>query len=167
MEIRLLTADDAENYQALRLQALREAPTAFSSSEADERNYSLETVAARIAGSLPENPTFGAFIDGALVGVIGLYRAQRMKTRHRGMIWGMYVAPHARCRGSGRSLLNALLDYARTLPDLEEVTLSVTRGNDTARRLYSEFGFIPFAVEPRYLKIDGQYYDIEHMGLRL
>ena len=45
--------------------------------------------------------------------------------------------------------------------------LAVTRGNDTARRLYSAAAFVAHAVDPHYLKVDGRYYDLEWMWLRL
>ena len=47
MEIRLLDRHDATAYQALRLQALRDSPRAFSASVEDEAGRSLDEVATR------------------------------------------------------------------------------------------------------------------------
>lgn len=163
---RILTSSDVEAYQALRLEALRSAPTAFGSSAEEEATYSLEQVTQRITGSLPENPTFGAFLDGELVGVVGIHRSLRPKTRHRAMVWGMYVAPKARGHGISKMLMAELIAYAKTMPHLEELVLSVTVGNEAAKRAYLKMGFETYCVEPRYLKLDGVYYDVEWMCLR-
>ena len=49
MEIRLLDRHDAAAYQALRLQALRDSPHAFSASYEEEAGRSVDEVAAGIA----------------------------------------------------------------------------------------------------------------------
>ena len=52
-------------------------------------------------------------------------------------------------------------------PQVEEVRLSVMVTNEAAIRLYTRLGFARFAVEPRALKIDGQYHDDAMMVRRL
>ncbi|HEX2208494.1 MAG TPA: GNAT family N-acetyltransferase, partial [Longimicrobium sp.] len=123
--IRILTADDAAAYQALRLYGLRESPAAFGSTYENEVDIPLPDVAERLArGTGGEDVAFGAFDDGgALVGVIALHRQTGPKSRHRGSVWGMYVAPQARGRGVGRALLDALIAHARTVEGLERLTL--------------------------------------------
>ena len=79
----------------------------------------------------------------------------------------MYVAPEMRGRGIGRALLTTAIDYARTLPDLEQVILAVTLSNQAARALYLAAGFTPTFVEKRYIKVDSVYYDIEWMTLHI
>jgi RimJ/RimL family protein N-acetyltransferase len=165
--VRILTSSDAQAYQALRLESLRDSPTSFGMSEDDERAFSIEQVEQRLGADPPVIPTFGAFVEGELVGMCSIQRSLRAKTRHKAMIWGMYVAPKARGRGISKALMNALLDFARTIPDLEELQLAVTVGNEAARRAYLSMGFEPYCVEPRYLKLDGVYYDIEWMRLVL
>lgn len=87
--------------------------------------------------------------------------------RHRAIISGMYVAPEARGKGIGKLLIEALLDDARKREGVEDIVLAVTVGNDSARRLYIQAGFQPYSVDPRFLKIGDQYYDIEWMILSL
>jgi len=106
MTIRRLRTDDAAAFQALRLAALLDTPEAFASSHEEERHLTLEAVAGRIED--PRDPgVLGAFVDGQLVGVVGLSRERFAKMAHKGYIWGMYVAPAARGLGVARQLMVA------------------------------------------------------------
>lgn len=170
MMIRILTADDAATYQALRLRGLRESPAAFGSTYENEVDIPLSQIAERLAhGAGREDVMFGAFDDdgGALVGLAGLGRNAGRKTRHRAGVWGMYVAPEARGRGVGRALISALIAHARTLPGVERLILGVEAGNEAARALYNSFGFVTWGIEPQAYKLDGEYWDSEMMSLSL
>ena len=167
MNIRQLTAHDAPVYQPLRLRALREHPEAFGSSLEDELPLPLEQVARQLVDTLGNSVSFGAWLDGQLVGIVNLYRSPRLKTRHKALLGGMYVAPEARGNRIGKALLEQTLSYARTIDGLEDVTLAVTVGNNAARRLYLGAGFVPYRVEPRYIKLGNRYFDVEWMILRL
>jgi RimJ/RimL family protein N-acetyltransferase len=166
MEIRTLTSADAEAYQPLRLASLREHPEAFGSAYEDEAALSPEAVAERLR-PLPDRRLFGAWVAGDLAGILSFARSPGRKTRHRAGLGAMYVAPVYRGQGIGRALLAAVIDYARTQPDLEELILAVTVGNEPARRLYVAAGFEPAWIEQRYIKVDDRYYDIEWLSLRL
>jgi GNAT superfamily N-acetyltransferase len=54
----------------------------------------------------------------------------------RGWIGGLGVAPEARRQGVGRALMEAVLDVAPPVVELE-----VIEGNDAAKRLYDDLGF--------------------------
>ncbi len=71
--------------------------------------------------------------------------------------------PEARNQGIGRALLDAVVTHARTVSGVEDVVLAVTVGNEHARRLYIAAGFKPYCIEPRYIKLEDQYFDIEWM----
>lgn len=165
--VRLLTAEDAAQYRRVRLQALAEHPEAFGSSAEDFAVQPLESVAERLANQTERFSLFGVFVGDELVGLVGFGRDNGLKVRHRGGIYQMYVSPEQRGRGLGWQLLEYAVDYARQLPGLEEINLAVTVGNDPARRLYERFGFAFSHREPRYIKFDGRYYDIDWMTLRL
>lgn len=161
VQVRVLNAQDAAAYQPLRLRALKEHPEAFASSYEDEARVPLGQVEERL--SRTENTTFGAFVDGALAGVVTLARTPRPKLRHRASIVAMYVAPEARGRGVGKRLIQAAIDEALRYEHILDVTLSLTVGNESARALYVSMGFEPFALEPRFIYLDGRFYDGEWM----
>lgn len=169
MIIRILTADDAAAFQALRLRGLRESPAAFGSTYESEVDIPLPDVAERLArGAGREDVMFGAFDDdGALVGLAGLARQKGPKSRHRAGVWGMYVAPEARGRGVGRALMDALIAHARTLDGVERLTLGVEADNAPARALYHSLSFVTYGIEPQAYKLDGQYWDSELMSMDL
>jgi len=127
----------------------------------------LLTVAGRLASGDDENFVVGAFHDSALVGTVGFYRETRLKRRHRGWVWGMYVAPEWRGQGVGRRLLEELIGRARQIPGLERVLLSVSTARPAARRLYASLGFEVFGTEPEALQAGGQCIDEDHMTLKL
>lgn len=164
--IRMLTAADAAGYHQLRIRSLREHPEAFGMAAEEEEATSLEEAAAKYL-QVPESPTFGAFRDGRLVGIANLWRNPRIKSRHRAMLTGMYVAPEVRGSGLGQALVDAVLKFARSSDGLEDVVLAVTVGNEAARHLYLKAGFTSHSIEPRYIKVDNRYFDVEWMILRI
>ena len=166
MHIRRLTPDDAPAFQALRLAALKEAPSAFASSYEEEKDLALAVVEGRLAVR-DDRGAFGAFHDDDLVGMVVLGRIDQKKVSHKAFIWSMYVAPAARGRGVGRALLDAALALARTVPGVRQVNVGVTADNAIAVRLYESLGFRRFGLEPNALLVAGQLHEELHMALPL
>ena len=169
MRIRELEVGDANKYRALRLRALEEHPTAFSSSYEQERDRPVSIFAERLSSSFdsPDTFIFGCFVAGLLVGTVGLYREESAKVVHRAVIWGMHIAAEHQGKGYGRALLVALLERARQMPGLELIRLSVESTNGPAMSLYASQGFETYGVERRALFVGGEYFDEERMALEL
>lgn len=107
MEIRCLTADDAEVWSNLRLQALERDPAAFSSSVEEHRDLTPIEIARRLTLKT-DSFVVGAFDEGTLIGIAGFRRESGPKSRHKGWIWGVYVAAGKRGQGVGRRMMEAL-----------------------------------------------------------
>ncbi|MEC5163596.1 MULTISPECIES: GNAT family N-acetyltransferase [unclassified Janthinobacterium] len=168
MIIRKLTAAaaDAEASRALRLAGTLESPAAFWSSHEEELRNSLDAMAQRIVET-PFQCVFGLFAGAELVGMAGLKREQIDNVSHRAGVWGVYVAPQARGTGAARRLMQALIAYARTLPGVVQLTLSVRAVSAVANALYAKLGFEHTGVERRSIYCDGVYYDENRMVLML
>ncbi|MGF6213797.1 N-acetyltransferase family protein [Comamonas sp. 4034] len=166
--IRWIGPEDAPAFQALRLSGLREAPTAFGSSYAEEKDEPVDAVRQRLVqsdGQARERGILGAFVSGQLVGTMGIRLLTSVKLRHQLLIWGVYVSPQHRGGGIARAMLAEALSFARTVPGALLVKLSVNAGNHAALRLYQTAGFSVYGTEPAALCIDGELHD-EHLMQR-
>jgi ribosomal protein S18 acetylase RimI-like enzyme len=167
MEIRFLTGDDAAEYSRLRLEALEGDPEAFSSSAEEHRTISLAEIRNRLGCAESEQFVVGAFAEGRLAATAGFYRERGLKSRHKGYVWGVYVAPKLRGAGVGKKIMQTLIDRARAIEGVEQILLSFSTTQTAAEKLYRSLGFKTWGCEPRALKIGDRYIDEEFVTLRL
>lgn len=166
--IRELKREDADAFRALRRERLEIAPRAFAESIPENDAIPPASIAARLAASTAENFVMGAFAPGGqLVGMAGFSRSPRIKSRHKAVIWGVFVQPTWRNQGVARSLFQSLFERARANAGLEQIQLTVAADQIAAKRLYASLGFETFGHEKHALKIDGAYVDEDHMVLWL
>jgi GNAT superfamily N-acetyltransferase len=128
---------DWQALRDIRLQALRDAPEAFSSTYAREIAFGEAEWRQRAA----RDGSFIAFLpEAGPAGLVGGYQAAP------GMVElvAMFVRPQARGRGVGEALIDAVIDWARDR-DTATVHLWVTETNKPARRLYERCGFMATA----------------------
>lgn len=167
MEIRPLTVEDAEAWWHLRLIALKDEPHSFAESAEEHQARSLEQSREHFRTLNSENFIIGAFENGELAGMAGFYREKHTKFRHKGVIWGVYVRHESRGSGKGmaRAILTEVIRRIRLIEGLEQILLIVAATQEKPRRLYESLGFRKYAVEPRSLKVGGEYIDDELMIL--
>lgn len=91
------------------------------------------------------------------MGVVGLTIQNALKTRRKGILWGMYMLEEARGTGLSRRLVEAVIDEARG--KVEQLQLTVVSSNAAAIQLYSKHGFVDYGLEKRVPRVDGQYFD--------
>jgi ribosomal protein S18 acetylase RimI-like enzyme len=151
--VRRLGAADLDAFRLIRLEGLRNDPEAFGSTFEKESSEPGQYFIERLSRSA----VFGGFAGDRLVGVAGFYFFEDTKSRHKGVLWGMYVMPEARGSGLATELVGTLLEHAGK--EVEQVQLTVTASNGRARRFYERMGFVQYGLEERALKYKGAYLD--------
>jgi RimJ/RimL family protein N-acetyltransferase len=164
LDLRALTPSDAEAFWELRPKALVASPEAFGSSYEEEAALPLESMRARIPDGEP-SAIFGIFAGEALVGIAGFLASERVKRRHKGTLWGVFVEPRWRGRGLATRLVRAVIEHAEKHVVLLQA--SVVTSNHAARHIYHRLGFVAYGVERKALRVDGKYHDEELLALEL
>ena len=162
--LRKLGPEDVEALLQLRLEALTREPFSFGSSPGEGVMQVRDSVRAMLND--PRQAVFGVF-DPDLVGSVGVRGLPQKKTRHKAEIWGMYLNKDRRRRGQARELMEEAIGFARTLPEVRYVHLTVTERAVAAGKLYEKLGFITWATEPAALSVDGIDVSERHMMLKL
>jgi ribosomal protein S18 acetylase RimI-like enzyme len=161
IQIRQLTAADAESFRELRLEGLHLNPEAFGSTYEFEKDQPLE----RYTGWLTNSTVFGAFQKSQLIGTASFTQLSGLKDSHKGLLRAMYVRPTHRRSGAGRQLVQAVIETARQ--KVEQIQLAVVSDNQPALRLYHSLGFRQYGLEKNALKHNGIYSDEILMSLEL
>ena len=97
--------------------------------------------------------------DGGIRGNLDFHVGGRRRLSHRGVL-GMAVAPGWRGNGVGEILMQTLLDWVETIPEIHKVSLAVLASNLPAIRLYGKFGFQVEGRRQHEIKMpDGSFED--------
>lgn len=138
--VRRIRPGDGAALRAIRLQALRDTPSAFGSTFDHEVAFTDAdwTDRASRGADGPDRATFLADAGEEVVGVAGGYRKEPGSAVVE--LVSMWVAPHARRKGVAAALVETVFDWAATTA-ATRVDLWVTCGNASAIALYTDLGF--------------------------
>lgn len=158
--IRPALPEDAAALRILRIEALANTPEAFAADLPAAQAETVERWVERIANNALENS--GVICVAAspdrLVGMTGLGRGHWPKTRHSGVIWGVYVSPDWRDAHLAEALIEECLAWGRA-QEVRIVKLGVVTTNLPAIRCYARCGFTVYGLEPHAICYNGIYYD--------
>lgn len=159
--ITTIPVDDWQKYRDLRLEALKDSPTAFASSYQDELPTPDEKWKERLQNALDEKTDFMLFAKSGekLVGMAGAFRNQKIKVRHIATIYGVYVNPQFRSQGLGTKLLESLISKLKKHPQIVKIKISAVTKNSGALKLYQKLGFSVVGKYEKELFVDNHYYD--------
>ncbi|MCQ4088411.1 GNAT family N-acetyltransferase [Saccharibacillus sp. JS10] len=157
--IKNVTKEDVEAYWKLRLEALRTNPTTFGASYEDSLQTPMSDVLQRIKDE-PDNYMLMAFTEkDKAAGMIGFRRELGIKFKHKGIIWGVYVAPEYRGIGIAQGLLKEVINRGKELEGLKKINLCAVTTNQAAINLYKKLGFEIYGTEKNALQYEGREYD--------
>lgn len=148
-----LQDDRWKEFRDLRLESLKEEPTAFGSSYDEEKNFSEEEWRRRM------NNAFSALSEDKLIGTIMCIQNSRVKTRHVASIYGFYVKREFRGQGVGRKLINFALEHVHKSGQVIKIKLEVNPDQEAAVKLYQSCGFKVVGLLRMELWVEGRFYD--------
>ncbi|WP_348260627.1 GNAT family N-acetyltransferase [Telmatobacter sp. DSM 110680] len=135
--IERITPETALVLKDVRLRALLDSLTAFSSTYAKESLFPDEEWRKRaVRWSSNGSAIFLAMEGDAVCGIIGAYE----EVEQCAQVISMWVAPEARRAGVGMKLVEAVADWAQSR-GMRELKLMVTSVNDVAIAFYQRMGF--------------------------
>lgn len=158
-----LTFTDRDRYKELILKGLKDDSDCFRITPQDEESSPFPTT-----GQI-DNFTLGAMHNGQLVGVASFKRdgADRMKLRHKGILFKIYVDVNYRKNGIAKRLISEIINCVKRIDDIEQINLTVIPTNKHAKVLYEKFGFRTYASEEKAIKWAGKYFNEDQMKLML
>ena len=167
--IRTLTVDDSIDYQKIRLRSLLDHPESYGSSYEEESARSDKDINQMfIDFKDSKNFIIGAFSDkNNLIGILGVNREIKIKTRHKANIWGVYVIPEMRGKSIAKKLLLNAIDILRNDQYIRNLLLGVTITNEPAVRLYESLGFRTYGTEPDDILVNGRFHSMHLMCLKI
>lgn len=160
IKVRHANLADVDAYRELRLEALKNHPTAFGQDYAEALlrppSYWEETLTM----DSKEKALFlaEAMSQGQLVGMTGISRSSYKKASHSANIWGVYVRPEWRGNHIAEGLIRSCLTWAEE-QGIIIVKLGVLGNNQPAIRCYERCGFKTYGIEPKGLFYEGAFYD--------
>lgn len=152
-------------YKVLKLEALKNEPTAFISSYEDKLKEQ-DTYWQQKAKQLFEGKTsigFFAEVQNTLIGSMALNLNRESKAQHRATVVAAYVNPVYQGQGIATMLMEAIILEASKRPELIKLDLDVNTQNKKAINLYKKFGFQIVGTYHKDLKVEDKYYDLYEM----
>jgi ribosomal protein S18 acetylase RimI-like enzyme len=139
-------------FKNVRLRALQDTPSAFSSTYAKESELTdADWVKRAVQWASGQSVGYLAIDAGSACGIAsGMIDQDDAAWAH---LYSMWVAPDHRRSGIGRMLVDSVLAWART-KNVRTIQLLVTSNNDDAIKFYQHLGFTltgyiePYANDP-------------------
>jgi len=139
ISLKRITPADVALFKTVRLRALQDTPSAFSSTYAEESRFADADWTSRIAEwSASASTTYIAVDTDAACGIAGGFLERG--DQGRAHLVSMWVAPSHRRLGVGAKLVDAIIHWARD-QNARTLALIVTSNNDLAINFYTRLGF--------------------------
>ena len=111
--IRHATPADIDSFRELRLEALKNHPTAFGADYEESAVRPNEYWQERLEFDKNQEALFFAEHESQLAGMTGIFRSSSKKRQHKSTIWGVYVKPEWRGHHISETLVRSCLGWAK------------------------------------------------------
>lgn len=147
--IKRISPETALVFRDVRLRALQESPTAFSSTYARESQLPEEEWVRRAArwGGDGTDAIFLAIDNDSACGIVGSHVEEQ--NPHQAYVVSMWVDPAFRRTSVGRALIDTVAEWNRS-QNIRELKLMVTSVNAGAIEFYKRIGFAMTGVTGPY-----------------
>lgn len=155
--IRTATTEDAERYlEYFRLilengEGMVITPDEIKSTPAEKKERLQKILES------PADLCVLAECDGNIIGDLSVTTHPRMRLAHS-CLFGISLHPAWRSVGLGSVLIQEMLNWATTVPQLEKICLQVLHTNTRAIALYKKFGFTEEGRQVRAVKTSENTY---------
>ncbi|MBC7544044.1 MAG: GNAT family N-acetyltransferase [Candidatus Sericytochromatia bacterium] len=153
--IRVVQPDEAQAYVTFMQQLFSESNHFFSKDAAD---MTVAQAHDFIESENRRGKMFGAYVDGELLGHLGIARHAPARRNHVATL-SMGLLSALQRQGIGKALVAEALAWAEGKGTIEKVPLYVRSHNTPAISLYQKLGFIEEGRRVKEWRVDGQYVD--------
>lgn len=91
-------------------------------------------------------------VDGKVAGNCQIRFNRNLKTKHRASI-GIALTKEYWGLGIGTQMFEAMIEIAKSKPEVTQIELEFIEGNGRARALYEKMGFRIVAVHPNFIRL--------------
>jgi RimJ/RimL family protein N-acetyltransferase len=154
LTVRRLTPEDAALWRDVRLRMLEAEPQNFGAS----RDSWVDRPLSDWANMLRRNAVVVSMAGERAVGAMGLWPQDEPTTRHRGILFGVWLDPGFRGTGRAADMLSEIVAVAKER-GIAQIELNVHDENARARSFYERHLFAAYGHLPRAVRYDGEYSD--------
>jgi len=138
--IRQLTENDWREFSQVRLKALQTDPNVFGSNYEKESQMTEAEWRSRLQAK--DNAIFLIFENETPIGMTCVSVDREDATKKTALLWGSWLAPHARGKGLSELMYQTRLNWAKQQTTVEKIIVSHRASNLSSKYANQKHGFV-------------------------
>lgn len=140
VSIEQLTEHDWRAFSEIRLRALKTDPHVFGSNYERESHFSEFDWRSRLQAK--DNAIFLICENETPIGITCVSVDRNDPTGKTALLWGSWLAPHARGKGLSKLMYQMRIEWAKGQPTVEKIIVSHRASNSASMRANQKHGFV-------------------------
>jgi len=140
ISIRQLTEDNWQDFSRVRLKALQTDPEVFGSNYEKESQMTEADWRSRLQAK--DNAIFLIYAGDTPIGMTGVSVDRNDATQKTALLWGSWLAPHARGKGLSELMYRTRIKWAKQQPTVEKIIVSHRASNVASKYANQKHGFV-------------------------